>query len=87
MDDLEDILQSERSWGRRTNTVRFPLGEAPRGVTFIEVESGMVGARGWARGRMELFLNGDRVSVPEEKKVLEKKVALTAQPCEWAQCS
>ena len=39
------------------------MPEVPRGVKFTETESGMVGARGWGRGKGVVVFNGDRVSV------------------------
>lgn len=45
----------------RTKAVRCHLDEVPRGVTFIETDSGMVA--GGVGAEEELVLNGDRVEV------------------------
>ena len=42
----EDILLSETSSHRKTNTVRVHLHEAPKTDKFIESKSGMVVVRG-----------------------------------------
>ena len=55
---------------RRTNAVGFHLHEVPSIVKFTETEGRMVGARGWGGGNGEL-MNGDRVSLWEDEKVLE----------------
>ena len=56
--------------------------EAPRIGKFIHMESGMVVARGWRRGRGELAFDGERVLSGEDEEVLEMMLVMAAQQCE-----
>ena len=47
MDKPEDIMLSEKTSHKRTNTIQFHLYDIPRGVRFIETESRIRVARGW----------------------------------------
>ena len=45
--------------------------KALRKIKFLKTESRMVVAQGQGRGNGEMLLNGDRVSVSQDEKVLE----------------
>ena len=49
-------------------------------MSFAEIGSRMVGAKAGRRGNSDV-LNGGRVSVWEDEKVLEMVVAVVAQQC------
>ena len=58
----------------------------PRVVRFTETESGMVVARGWWRGNVELLFTWYSVSFREDEKSWRRIVVMVAQLCDCAHC-
>ena len=63
--NLVDIILSETSQSQKDRYCWIPVSRA---VKFRETGIGMVVARGWGEGNGELLLNGDRVSVLQDKE-------------------
>ena len=77
--NLEDLMLNEISRSCKTNTVWLHSYQVSRRVKFIDTDSRMVVTRDWGRGQGgELWFNEYRVSVLQDKKVLESVV----QQCE-----
>ena len=72
--NFEDML-SEINQTQQDKYCMIPLHEVPRVAKFVKTESRMVVARAWvweARGSNgDLLLNGYKVSVWEDEKILE----------------
>lgn len=57
--------------------------KVPTVVEFLETESRMMVARSWGKQNGEFVLNGDRVSIWENEKVLEDEWWVVAKQCEF----
>lgn len=64
--NLEDIMLSEVSQSRKTNTIEFRVYEVPRLVRFIETQRRMVAARNWGKRKAKLF---NEYTVLQDEKV------------------
>lgn len=65
--NLDDIMLNKINQSQKTNAMRFPLYETPRGVRFIETERRMVVAGSWGRRVGGGVFNGYRVSVLQDE--------------------
>ena len=49
MENLENVMQSERSQTQKGTSCRIPFNEIPRRGKFIETKSRLAVARGWGK--------------------------------------
>lgn len=70
--NLANVILSESSQSRRTNTAWFHLHDMPKRIKLIETESRMVVSRSWKKGNNgKLLFTGYEHSVMQEETVLE----------------
>ena len=76
--NLEDISLSEVGQTRKDTHRTIPPIWRTYSSGIHREESGMTVARGWGTGNEEFVLNGSRVSIWEDEKVLVRMVVMAA---------